>query len=601
MYLIGDRYSDSNKRVVQFSVFGFFVGFIFFFFALTLFDLQLTNGEANFEKSLNNAFQPIVIPAKRGSIYTSDGELLVYSEEVYRLSYNEIKDNTPLQERIGEDLGSVLDDMQSEDIFEMSDELYQKYIAEKLLAPEQLLKEYRRHYRFGDIFAPVTGYVSLPSQIDVESGVHRRSLVGRDGVERYYNDVLMGRDGSGIYLNRFDGSRDLVVVQSPIDGNDIYLNIKADWQDILYKNIQRTVNGNDALSGSAILVESVSGRVLAMVNYPSFDPNLFATGIDRAEYDRLINNPALPLLNKIIGARMSPGSTFKLVVSVIGMNLGLIDTNEVYYSSGCEMIDDNISFCEADLKVLGNVNFSNAIARSSNLYFCNLARKFSRIDDSSQSGAEYFLDSMNNFGIDGLTGIDLFGEIVGNLPSPEIIRSRELRNWGIGDMCNSFIGQGDVLITPIRMVSIVAALTNEGRMMKPYILDYVKDSDGKVQMVNVSNELGRLDIDSESLEPIESAMRQTVQSDLGSARLLGRFENDIRAKTGSADVSERLPNGEVRTGAHSWIVGTFDYKGIDYSFVVIQQFGGRGFQSVPVIADFIDCIDKEAGDPCRTD
>lgn len=568
---------------------------IFSLFIYWVYVLQIADGEKYFAMSIDNAYNEKVILSKRADILTADGVVIGFSDEVYVL------DTLKVEQSEVEGIAKACKpfDMSSSKDLIFDEESYQNCITETNVDPLSFTRKYIRRYSFGDVFAPITGYVSQPNQADLDRGVSRENVVGRDGLERYYEDLLNGEDGVGLEINRFDGSREFVVLQNPIDGQDLYTNVYSKWQINLYNILKNVVDTNKSLSGSALIIESESGKVRAMVNYPSFDPNSFSNGISEQEYSKLSTNPALPLLNKILGIRLAPGSTFKPVVSEIGFQNGLINEYEEYYSAGCEYIDKNIQFCEADKKVLGNVNFFNAISRSSNLYFCNLAKKFKDIDGSSLTGAEYLFEGLDRYEIDKLTGIDLYGEIAGVLPSPEVIQSRENRLWGIGDMCNTFIGQGDLLVTPLRMGTIVGSFVNGGRIMKPNILDYSKGENGEIKYINVASEIGKIGSSPDILDKINRAMTSTLEDDMGTGRALQSIGVDIKLKTGSADATEKLIDGTVRKGAHSWVVGTFKYEDIDYSFVVVQQFGGRGYQSIPIVGGFVNCLKNDFVEGCE--
>lgn len=615
--------NKKNDQLIGFvSLSKFFLIFVillvFVFLSSNIYSLQILNGDDNYKKAVENTYSRKVIQAKRGVIRDRNGSLLVDNKSEYKIILNP---NDFAKEEFEElvMLTNSLIEVDRQDVFSRYEkfntksEREEKFVLVDKISEEGFdmlfdeLKDFRgitfleesiREYLEGERLVGVTGYVGAPLEADVVEGVNPLSKIGKTGIEAYYDSMIRGKDGEEIDLVRLDGSREVFSVDKEKGGGEVFLTIDNVWQNKLYDLLKESVEGDSIYGGGGVIVESDTGKVVSLVSYPSFDPNLFSNGISFEEYNILVEDSRLPLMNRVIGMQASPGSIFKPLVGTMALGMDLVNPNQTYYSGGCEKLDDSINFCEADGIVLGDVDFYTAIARSSNLYFCNIGRSLNE-QFGDDSGIQYILNYTDKFGIGKKTGIDLIGELSGNMASPEYVQKTQGRGWYLGDMCNSVIGQGVVTVTPIQMVMAASSLVNGGRVNKPYLVDRVMNDSGEVIFQNVSEERGLLDVDNGVLDDISKAMKLTVTDLRGSGHLAFGSPGDIRMKTGSADAKEKLVSGEYIEGAHSWVFGSFTYQGKDYSFVVVQQYGGRGYKTVPIISKFINCVYNEFEESCE--
>ncbi len=569
-----------------------FLVLVFSFFLINLIRLQILEGEINLAQSIKNANEEEIILAPRGKIYSSDLKILAFDEKIYEVGFlDTIEDEKEIP-----CLGSKSQSIENKKYLISDEEM--KECQEDGVEFDFVDEKYKRVYLDSEVFSNVIGYVGFPNEEEIKfDGIHNLSRIGRTGLEKYYDSYLKGVEGKKLEVSRFDGSVDSFIVSSPVAGNDLYTSIDSRWQTLLYRELQKLHEKGGGIGGSAVVVNAKTGEIKALVSFPGYDSNMFVNGITQEEYNSLLGDVRTPLLNKAISLQASPGSAFKPIIAIIALDLGLIDPDDYYESKGCEFIDPEIEFCEADRKVLGNVNLYTAISRSSNLYFCHLARTFDNTFGSGV-GVQYLLEGTDKFFVGKETGIDLFGEESGSMSTPEYIQKTQNRSWSVGDMCNTAIGQGDVLVTPLQMSNFISSIKNGGLILRPFIVDEILDSSGQKVFKNILNINNDLLVSSDVLEKVEKGMRNTVLDEKGSGRLLRSENGNIILKTGSADTSEVLTDGSLRTGAHSWVVGVFEYESELYSFAVIDQFGGRGYQTVPVVGNLVSCIYDNFSDDC---
>ena len=314
-----------------------------------------------------------------------------------------------------------------------------------------------------------------------------------------------------------------------------------------------------------------------------FALHLFVYNREYTDYQNLINDPRKPLFNRPIALQLPPGSTWKIFAATAALEGGAINESTVFFSNRCMDLPGGIKFCEADNGYLGQVTLMKAFASSSNIYFCNTAIAL----NTKYGGPSYLLDTAKTFGLGKKTGIDLYGEGAGSLPSPELKEQLYHEPWYIGDDCNTVIGQGMVTVTPLQMAVGVSAIVNGGDIMKPYLVSSIVDQDGNTVKQFLPEINGKVNASQATLDIVKKGMKAVVAN--GTASALRDIPGNAIAKTGSSDAAEVI-NGRRYAGAHSWTIGCFDYDGQNYCFAVMLQYGGRGFKSVTIMKNFINCL-----------
>ncbi len=582
-----------------------FILFIFSFLLKSLFDLQIIHGEENLIQARNISQTQDIIRASRGVIYDINGNILAKNKPAYSVYVNieEFKqsENSDL---IFDKLSAILniDENQLKQTYEFklkdvvgsevqlfNDISYDQYLQilikknelPGILAFEEPIREYPYSYYTSHIL----GYVGSVNNEEVdEFNLDNNAKIGKEGVERVYDDRLRGQDGTLVktFISTTDKKQEFVS-QYAIDGNNLILSLDINWQKKLYDLLQNQINTTGAFAGVAIVMETKTGNIKAMVNVPSYDDNLFSKGISSTDYANLINDDHTPLLNRAIALQLPVGSIFKPMVAATALQEQVI-TPQTQFKSGCVELP-LYKLCEADHVYLGTMTVVEGLGRSSNVFFCKTALALTE----KANGIRTLINYTDQFGIGKLTGIDLPGEQPGTMASPELKLERQKEPWYLADICNTAIGQGLVTATPIQMVSVAQIIGNNGDFYKPNLVKEIQDQSGNTVYSYEPKLIRHVNVDERYFEIIKKGMRYSINGNRGSAWLLRGVQGDPYAKTGSADAVE-YRNGKKVEGAHSWVMGGFSYNGVDYNFVVHLQEGGRGYKSVPVIRDFINWL-----------
>ena len=408
---------------------------------------------------------------------------------------------------------------------------------------------HRRLYPRNGFMAHLIGYVgevtddmlNLP-QFELYSP---GDVVGISGVERQYNALLMGQNGSRQALVDSHGREvGRLGETDAVPGKPLKLTIDIDLQ----------IAAEEALegrNGAIVAMDPRTGEILAMVSRPTFDPNDFSVRISRDEWNKLVSDPDKPLLNKAIQAQLAPGSTFKIIMATAGMQEGIAEDMHVTCNGGATFYGRYFKcWVVAEHRVHGVVDISKAIYQSCDVFFYTLAEKL---------GIERIAKYSTMLGLGQKTGIDLPQEVSGVMPSEEWKIRNFKQKWFAGETISVGIGQGAVAVTPIQMARAIGAITSGGRMVRPHVTNPTELPPGVVQASNVPDEV-TVPIDPKNWEIITDAMAAVVNP--GGTAALSHLQNiDFAGKTGSAQtISNALKaklgaEGKAKFKDNGWFVG----------------------------------------------
>ncbi len=409
----------------------------------------------------------------------------------------------------------------------------------------------------------VIGYVGFPSKKDShsEKELFSKEMVGKDGIEKKYNNILKGK--VGLKLMETDSKGKLVsesVQRNPQNGQSVVLSIDANLQSKFFKILKSVSDGRDFLGGAGLLIDVKNGEILSMVTYPEYDSAVLSRGGPKEEIKKLINNKNKPFLNRAISGLYSPGSIIKPLMAVAALNEHIISPEKKIFSSG-KISLPNPYFpgkrsVFLDWKAHGWVDMRRALAVSSDVYFYEIGGGF---EDQRGLGIKKIMEYSHKFGLGSLTGIDLAGEKKGLVPSPEWKKNNTSDSmWRIGDTYNTSIGQGFYQVTPIQMAVYVSAIANGGKILTPRLTKVPNKGDFKI----VSRDLG---IPAAYFKVAREGMRMSVL--LGTSSGLNISSVKIGAKTGTAQV------GISKKHVNSWVMGFFPYDKPRFAFVVVMEKG----------------------------
>jgi len=289
-----------------------------------------------------------------------------------------------------------------------------------------------------------------------------------------------------------------------------------------------------------------------MASHPTFDPNIFLPTISADEWQVLNTGQFNPLLDRTIHAQYPPGSSFKTVTSIAAMKAGVFDPNWVYHAPGYfDIGDKHVIFNDEK----GDVSYLEAFTHSWNTYFMTLGLKI---------GRDVLIDTARSLNLGSLTAIDLPGELPGNIPDPEYVKRIHGREFGSGDLANTSIGQGDVLVTPVQMACLMAALANNGTVYRPRLVKQIEDRNGNVIKAFPVETLRTVTFDPKWMPNLKAAMINVV--DEGTATVVHRDDMKIAAKTGTAQVGSETHRRQI-----AWLNGYLPADDPQYSFSIMVE------------------------------
>ena len=607
----------------------FFLFAVFFFVLIAeLSTLQIVKGEEMYEKSESNQIRIRTVPAYRGVVFDRNGKQLVVNESsvnVYLALENYLDSSgyidSELVEKASNTLEGILGSSWSKartdgegEYLSISEKIYSVHketpffmdiligtdidndTAIRIKANSEELPGvylddgYKRNYPEKEILGHVLGYTGTVFAEDLEllDYIVSTDVVGRSGLEREYDKYLIGKHGEVAWEVDAIGrtvSKEGYVIKESTPGKNLYLTIDMELQRKLYEIIGEGVKEYGAVGGAGVIEDPNTGEILAIVSFPGYDNNLFVGGITESEYSALLNDERNPLLNRAIAAQMPPGSTFKTIVAVGALDAGAITKNTVYVSRRGYTFSSGAPFQDYRNMAYGSLNLIDAITVSSNIYFCELIRNWQ---------IEKLVPYMEKFGIGSYTGIDIPGEAPGRLPSPanKIALANTTSPWlepvwyPEGDSCNTVIGQGITLTTPLQIANWISAIANEGTLHTPHVADYFLDE--KMNKESVKTEPIYTEIASkESIKTVKEGMWSAVNSSRATIRGLAGLPVQVAAKTGTAEFGTLNKEGEYEN-SHAWVTGFFPYDDPQYTFTIFLENGGESYNAARLAREVIE-------------
>lgn len=417
----------------------------------------------------------------------------------------------------------------------------------------------KRTYTERPGFGHLLGYVSFPNETEVfEEGRHPKELVGRDGTEKIFNQNLRGENGLKIVevdvLGEVTGESVLAYAR---DGSNLNLSIDADIQEQLYRYIRDLSFDRGFTGGSGVIMDVQTGELLALTNYPEYDPQVLADADDRDMIVRYQTDEGKPFLNRAVQGLYTPGSIFKLFVALGALEEEIVDPDKIFYTTGSLSLPNpyvpGTFTVFRDWKDHGAVDLEDALAYSSNVYFFEVGGGF---EEQEGLGIDRIKKYSDEFGLGAPTGIGFDGEKDGVIPDPAWKQEVFDEVWRIGDTYNTSIGQYSSQVTPIQMVRAIAAIANEGKLLTPSL------AQGGNPGAHTT-----IAIDQNNFNQVKEGMRSAVT--YGTATGLNIPGVSVAAKTGTAeiDLGKQFVN--------SWITGFFPYEEPRYAFAVVMEKGPR--------------------------
>jgi penicillin-binding protein 2 len=486
-----------------------------------LFSMQVVNGEMYAKKADNNHLKKLPLFALRGTIADRNGELLAWNtlgNYIYKSA------NASSTEKVS------IDDIPM-----------RVYVKE-------------------NGFSHLLGYVSYPKR-DAGGVFWQDEYIGKDGVEKQYQEALQGVKGERIIaidaLHQVEAQN---VVVYPVHGQNLKLTIDKGVQAKLYESIEALAHKAPFVSGAGVIMNIHTGEILAITSYPEYDNNMM-TNAKGEEENRKLQSDLLDkrrkFLDRVVSGLFTPGSTVKPFVALAALMEDVITPEKTIYSSGQLVIKNKYGGKDTifkDWKAHGYTDMRKALEESSDEYFYQVGGGFK---DQKGLGIEKINTYSKMFGFASTTGIDLPAEVSGVIPSPEWKKKVFGEDWLVGNTYHTSIGQYGFQITPLELVRAVASLANGGYLVTPHVLFGLQTSSTS------------LNLPAKDLKVIQEGVHLVVHGEGGTGKALRISGVDIAAKSGTAElgVSKQLVN--------SLISGYFPYDDPQYAFVVVMEKGDR--------------------------
>jgi len=587
------------------------LGIGFLVLLLRLWDLQILEGSYYFNLSTINHLRLRPVEAPRGFILDRHGEILVENRPTFDLyaTPEDVKNPAEVARVLAKILGATLDEIETQ-LAEGRSHPYQSLLLRKDLDERMMVAIEERQldlpgislrirpiraYPSGGMAANLLGYVSEVNQAELQredfQDFRPGESLGQSGVERRFDGFIRGLDGGEeIEVDARGRALRLMSRIEPHSGANIYLTIDKRIQEAAEKAFV-------GKKGAVVAMNPTTGEILAMVSRPSYDPNLFAQRLTDEEWQRLANDPTHPMQNRAFQAQYPPGSIFKLMVTIAGLESGAL-TPETKFNCPEHFYLGNAKFDDWKKGGFGVLDLKSAITHSANVYFYQAGLRV---------GIDPIVRTARAFGLGESPGLGLGDEVKGNLPNPQPRRSGQ-PGWTPGNTVISSIGQGPVVTSPMQLLRMVSAIANGGTIYRPWVVQKVVSLAGEVLEEYEPQAVRQVSVKPETLAFVRQAMLSVVEGGTGAkAKVPGVL---IAGKTGTAQVVKKGDEkGHAALKDHGWFVSFAPVDNPKIAVVVLVENGGFGGQVAAPVAkamyeaafasrrDPVAVGSAEAGDP----
>ena len=581
------KFASEKIAVFQYATVG-----VFLFLISGFWNLQVRNPDIYSERAESNRIKAVPIVAPRGKILDRDGRVIVDNHSSYSVLLS--RENLKMEHLrpIADGLHLDYNELEAKVFRFRSRPKYEPIVIKRELAPDELafveahrdpeffpemevFHSQKRLYPQNQLAAHVIGYTGEVSEKELDApefaSYEQGDIVGKAGIERQYNDILHGADGQRrVVVDNMGRVResDTTDIKEAVPGKNLRLTLDLDLQVVAELAMENKV-------GAVVALDPRNGEILAMVSRPAYDPNKFAVRILSSDWRVLTENPDNPLLNRAIQAQLAPGSTFKPIMALAGLETGAINDSYTVGCGGAAVFYGHLYHCH---QRHGSSSLHRGIAQSCDVYFYNVGNKLG-IDNIALYAQE--------FGLGQKTGVDLPNEAEGVVPSSQWKIRNFRQKWYAGETISVSIGQGALTITPIQLAYAIGGVAMDGVWHKPHL---VKGQDTKPRVVQ---------LDPENVQKVMDGMWGVV-NEPGSTGVRAHLANiEVCGKTGSAQVaSNEFVKAHGKSAAmkdNSWFIGFAQRNNPEIVVAALFQGGEHGMLAAPIVRDVIKAYyDKKA-------
>jgi penicillin-binding protein 2 len=587
-----------------------FVGIVFTALAVRLFYLQVVEGDTYYRVTADGVVRTTVLPAVRGEIRDRKGRVLATTRPSYNVYVTPDQGSAESYARLRATLGPETEGLPSWEALQaegrkergkgilVAEDISRDAMATLETSLEtpgvKIAADARRHYPSGVLAAHALGYLNEVSAEELrarkEEGYRAGDLVGRTGLERQWEPYLRGQKGYDKVVVDRRGLRrtdlrieDLVEGpprQEAVPGNTVVLTIDADLQKIT----ERAMRGSRA--SAAVFLEVATGRILAIASRPTFDPNVMSGKLSAEVQARIMSDRLRPFRDKALSDVYNPGSTFKAISALAGLEEKIITPEDRVTCRGFVEVGRRRFGCT---HAHGTVALHNAIVQSCNVYFYELGARPGMLNRLARFAGE--------FGLGAPAGLGLNGEQPGFVPTEEWHRAQAAKNPNegaiIGHALNTAIGEGSTRVTVLQMALLYAAVANGGRLWLPQIVERIEGPGGQVIEEFPPRARRDVSVSAESFALLRRALFGVANEPKGTAYRAGRASKiEVAGKTGTAQAARARRKGEdpgVDFLDHAWFAGFAPAAKPRIAFAVIVEHGGHGGDvAAPVAMEVVD-------------
>lgn len=600
------RYSAEVSETVR-KKFKFYVILIVFFFLclwMRVWYLQILKGDTLRELSENNRVRLVTLAPYRGIIKDRNGETLVGIRPSFNLyiTPEDTKDRQVtlefLAKKIQFDQKKVLRDMKEASSFSnvlIKADLSHDEVAfveenNMLIPGVHLVVQPLRDYLYKELAAQVLGYLGEISKAKLESedssAYQQGDLVGKDGIENIHEVVLRGKKGYKEVEVDVSG-RELRSLRMlpPQSGNNLILTLDLRVQ----RELERLLTGtpDHPIAGAVVVMKVQTGEIIAIASKPSFDPNLFAAGISRRNWRKLLFDEEHPLQNRTIDGQYPPGSTYKIVTAYAGLADRVISPESTISCPGHFNFGRGVYRCWKK-GGHGTMTVYDALVQSCDVFFYTVGNRL---------GIDALARYAKKFGLGNYTGVRLIGEKPGLIPSTQWKLQAKNKSWLPGETISASIGQGYDLVTPMQQATLMAVVANGGMMVRPYLVKQVQEPGGKTLQEFYPEIQKKVELNHEYLTLIRKGLLGVVNAPHGTAHKAQLKNILVSGKTGTAQVvkmkgfDEKIPEDQIPYNFrdHAWFVAYAPFEDPEIAVSVVIEHGGHGGStSAPIAKSIIE-------------